>query len=67
MAFGKCIVCRNPFAFNPVRVPSLMVDGNREPVCRTCILRVNPLREAKGLPPIEILPDAYAPCEEGEL
>ena len=67
IATGLCIGCRQPFAFNPVRVPSAVVNGTREPICRTCVERVNPLREEKGLPPIEILPDAYAPCDENEL
>lgn len=58
-AFGNCVVCHRMFAFNPERVPSVRVNGSREPVCRTCIERANPLRVAKGLPAIEILPNAY--------
>lgn len=64
---GNCIVCRSLFIFNPVRVPSVVLAGQREPVCRACVERANPLRVAKGMPAIAILPDAYEPCDEQEL
>ena len=31
--YGDCIVCARPFTFNPVRVPSITVNGEREPIC----------------------------------
>ena len=65
--FGTCAACGNPFSFNPNLVPSIRVNGVREPVCRTCIDRVNPVRAEKGLPPIAVLDGAYEPCPEGDL
>lgn len=65
--FGTCIGCGRPFAFNPHRVPSVRVNGVREPVCRECIERVNAIRKEKGLEPFEIPADAYEPLPEEEL
>jgi len=56
---GPCIVCGRMFSFNPELVPSVVVHGQREPVCKTCIKRANPLREKNGLAPIHVLPGAY--------
>lgn len=58
-AIGECCVCHGMFSFNPERVPSAVVNGRREPICRACVERANPLRKAKGLPEIPILPGAY--------
>jgi len=52
------------FTFNPDLVPSIRVTGFREPVCRSCVEEVNPVRVAKGLDPIQILPGAYDPTED---
>ena len=42
IATGTCYTCGALFNFNPVRVPSVRVDGVREPICRACIDRANP-------------------------
>jgi Fe-S-cluster-containing dehydrogenase component len=65
-AYGACIGCHRMFWFNPFRVPSCIVDGTREPVCRECVARANPRRIANGLPPIVPLPGAYEPADESE-
>jgi len=67
LAFGACIVCKQPFSFNPVRVPSLLIDGRREPVCRSCMRRANILRQQEGKPLLTIHPHAYEGCPEEEL
>jgi hypothetical protein len=65
IVFGPCIGCGNMFAFNPHRVPSCSaITGHREPICRGCVERVNPLRIRNGLPPIVPADDAYEPAEE---
>jgi hypothetical protein len=65
---GPCLICNIPFVFNPMKVPSITVKGTREPICERCMNgRVNPARIAKGLPPFEIMPDAYDACDESEL
>lgn len=67
LAWGHCIGCAQVFGFNPVRVPSLTWNGQREPICAECVKRVNPTRIANGLPPIVPAPDAYEPVAESEL
>jgi hypothetical protein len=64
---GSCVSCKRTFTFNPVRVPSIRVNGVREPVCRNCIEEANPKRVALGLEPFIIQPDAYDPVDENEL
>jgi len=64
---APCIVCGNPFSFNPELVPSVRVNahgkpdpnGKREGICRDCVERGNEVRKERGMPPIEILPGAY--------
>jgi hypothetical protein len=67
LAMGSCYSCHKPFSFNPLRVPSLRVNGVREPICQECVDKVNPMRIANGLPPIVPARDAYDACDEGEL
>jgi hypothetical protein len=66
-ALGHCFACHKPFSFNPLRVPSIRVNGSREPVCRECVELANPRRIANGLPAIVPAPDAYEACDEDEL
>lgn len=67
MALGPCIGCKRPFSFNPLRVPSVTVNGSREPICQACVDRANPMRKTNGLEPIVPLPGAYEPSDESEL
>jgi len=64
---GSCFGCSRPFSFNPMRVPSIRVDGDRKPVCQSCINRANALRKAQGLPQHEVHPDAYEPAREWDV
>ena len=60
---GFCFLCRRLFSFNPIRVPSIRDGaGERQPICQACIEGVNAERQARGLAPFPIDPDAY----EGE-
>lgn len=67
MAMSACFGCGAPFAYNPNLVPSIRHEGVKQPICKACIERVNPMRKANGLP--EIIPDprAYEAIEEHEL
>lgn len=56
---GPCIGCGTVFSFSAERVPSITVNGTREPICRSCVEIANPERIKNGLAPIEILPGAY--------
>jgi hypothetical protein len=60
---GPCCTCGTLMHYSAERVPSIRIDGVREPVCRHCIERANPVRIANGLEPIEILSGAYDPDE----
>jgi hypothetical protein len=60
---GTCGCCKRMFSFNPKRVPSL----NNVPFCRECVEMANVVRKEKGIPELKIHPQAYEPCEEGEL
>lgn len=59
-AMAPCIGCRRLFSFNPMHVPSIVVNGHR-------VDRANPMRKANGLPPIVPLHDAYDACDESEI
>lgn len=63
MVIGNCYTCGVLFSFNAEHVPSVVVDGVREPICRDCIARANMLRQEQGQDPIWIYPDAYEPQE----
>jgi hypothetical protein len=67
LATGSCLICKQMFTFNPVRVPSFRVRGSREPICRSCINDINQKRAAAGVHTFVIAPDAYDACDEGEL
>ena len=64
---SACFGCGRLFSYNPMRVPSIRIQGTREPICEACVTSVNPRRIANGLPPIVPAPDAYEACDEGEL
>ena len=67
-AMGPCIGCDRVFSYNPALVPSCSaVTGRREPICQTCVDRVNPMRIKNGLQPIVPHPEAYGACHEDEL
>jgi hypothetical protein len=66
-AMSPCYGCKRIFSYNPTRVPSLTIDGVKEPFCQNCINRANPVRIANGLPPIIPVTGAYEPCDESEL
>ena len=66
-AMSPCIGCGRVFSYNPVAVPCVTINGTREPICLSCVERVNPERKRNGLSPIVPLPDAYEACDESEL
>ena len=66
--YSSCYTCGKVISYNPHRVPSIRDNqGARQPLCRECIEKANPVRKANGLPEITILPDAYEPISEYEL
>lgn len=67
IAMSPCVGCGQIFSYNPMRVPSVMYKGAREPICQMCVDYANGHRKRNGLPPIEPLPGAYEACDESEL
>ena len=72
--FSPCVNCGRLFGYNPRRVPSIPVNGVKEPVCRPCIDAENARRRAAMIASgidLELLPDphpeAYEPIHESEL
>jgi hypothetical protein len=63
IVMSACFGCKQVFSYNADRVPSIRINGEREPICRDCVARVNPKRAANGLAAIVILPGAYDPEE----
>jgi len=65
---SPCLICDKVFGYNPHRVPSIRVNGERQPVCLPCIVQENRRRQLVGQ---ELLPDphpdAYEPIQESEL
>jgi len=53
--------------YNPTHVPSIRINGQREPICLQCVHQCNPARVKNGLAPIIPHRDAYEPCPEEEL
>ena len=64
MLVSTCIGCENMFPSNPLYVPSLVVNGEREPVCPNCFELRQQYREEQGLEREELHPRAYEPCQE---
>jgi hypothetical protein len=66
-AMSACVACRRPFSYNPNAVPSIRINGVREPVCRGCMDFANAERTKMGLEPHPIRADAYEAAPEGEV
>lgn len=64
LMFGNCIACKSPIGFNPHKVPSLRINGVKEPICESCANRWNELHPGQER---AILPGAYEPMDEHEL
>ena len=65
--YAACVNCHQLFTCSPSKVPSLIVDGTREPICLNCVNKANPIRVANGLEPIVPLPGAYEGDDEAAL
>ena len=64
MAWGNCINCKGFMGYNPDKVPSLRIEGEREPLCEACFNEWNQIhRIRKGLKPIPLNKEAYTPQE----
>ena len=57
---GDCVACGKMVYFNPHCVPSLIVNGRREPLCRACAERWNQIHPNQAR---QIHPGAYEPYE----
>lgn len=50
IAMGYCVACKGIVHFNPNLVPSIRVNGKREPLCRSCAERWNELHPEQARP-----------------
>ncbi len=41
---GECVVCQQAFRFNADLVPTVLVNGVKEPICQACAERANAAR-----------------------
>lgn len=64
LMFALCCSCKMIIGFNPNKVPSLIVDGNREPLCKDCAELWNEMHPEIARP---IQEGAYEPCDETEI
>lgn len=64
LMYGVCVACKRTIAFNPRKVPSLMVNGKREPICIDCANRWNQIHPENARP---IMEGAYDYFDENEL
>jgi hypothetical protein len=66
---SACFGCGQIFSYHPNHVPSIRDPrtGKREPICRACVERANPLRIKNGLEPIRLKRDAYEACPEEDV
>lgn len=57
-----CVLCSTPFeGTNANMVPSVRINGRKEPVCEPCITgKINPARRELGIPEIPIPAGVYA-------
>ncbi len=59
MLLSPCISCGQTFSCNPDLVPSIRINGVREPLCRECAERWEEIHDKHGT----IRPGAYEPQE----
>jgi hypothetical protein len=65
---GTCWGCGGLFMFNPTLVPSLPVNGVREPICEVCFHHGNAIRAEQNLEPWPpFSPGAYQPAPVADL
>jgi len=64
---APCIRCGQPFMFSPTKVPSIVIDGTREPLCASCVVAINEVRVGLGHDPIVPSPDAYLGDDENDV
>jgi hypothetical protein len=64
---SACFGCKRLFSYHPNKVPSIPIEGERQPICQACVDEVNPRRIKNGLPPIKVLPGAYEPADEDDV
>jgi hypothetical protein len=56
---AECVRCNRVFTCNPDLVPSVRINGVKEPICKDCIEPINKLRAKLGNELIKPLPGAY--------
>ena len=60
---SPCVNCQKIISFNPNKVPSLIIDGKREPLCKGCFYKWKKYHKSD----IKINPQAYEPDDENKI
>ena len=64
---GMCVGCRKMISFNPNKVPSVRINGEKEPLCEECATQINKNRAKAGMEVCVIHKDAWEAIPEEEL
>ena len=60
---SHCVGCGELISYNPSRVPSIRVNGEKQALCLECATKINQNRIKAGMDACFIPPDAYEPLE----
>lgn len=64
IVMSPCAACKMIVHYNPHKVPSIRINGSREPLCRRCAERWCELHPEAPRPDLS---EAYAPVPEYDL
>lgn len=64
---GPCWRCDAMFSMNPHKVPSVRINGVREPICKQCMDHLIAAEEKAGITPKRYADDAYDAIPEEDL
>ena len=67
MVAALCCSCGQLVIFNPNKVPSVRIRGEKQPLCKKCVDLVNEKRKLIKMPLFKIDPEAYEPANEDEI
>lgn len=68
MLITSCYMCKRVFTCNPDKVPSVKIEGVKEPICESCVKWMQQRQREMGVPVwADPLPGAYDAADEDEV
>lgn len=67
LMWSPCVRCGRVFGFNPHKVPSIRINGEREPVCRDCYEVLAAIQKKAGMEVLPLDAQAYEAIDEHDL